>query len=125
MKRDNRTLSDVRERSQFVTPPHILVVADAADAGEAVELAEALDEYGADAEVRLAADASADYHGEPDAVIFAGSSGDSGVLRGGAVRVTVTDVRGPVNGYDLVVQRPVNPSALMRRLSDCLPRLRG
>ncbi|MDY3558573.1 hypothetical protein R5W23_005693 [Gemmata sp. JC673] len=124
MKRDHRALSEVRERSPFATPPHILVVADTADIGEAVELAEALDECGADAEVRLTADAAADFHGEADAVIFAGAAGDSGVFRHGAVRVAVTDERASVSGYDFVVNRPVNPSALMRRLGERLPSVR-
>lgn len=122
MKADYRTLSTVREASPFVTPPHILVVADVGDAGEAVELAEALDEYGADAEVRLAGD---DYHGAADAVIFAGGSGDSGVLRHGPVRVALSDDREPAGGYDIVLPRSVNPSALLKRLGECLPRLRG
>lgn len=124
MKRDHRALSEVREHSQFVTPPHILVVADAADVGEAVKLAEALDEYGADAEVRFTSDA-VDYHNAADAVIFAGASGDSGVLRGGSVRVAVTDDRETATGYDLVVSRSVNPSTLMKRLGERLSHLRS
>lgn len=125
MNRDHRALSAVREESPFTTPPHILVMADDDSIGEAVELAEALDHYGADAEVRIAADRAADYYAEPDAVIFAGGSGDLGALRYASVRVAVADSREQVPGYDLVVGRPINASALMERLGECLPHLRG
>ena len=124
MKRDLHTLSVVREKSPFATPPHIVVVADDEDALEALELAEALDEYGAEAEVRLGADASDDDHHQPDAVIFAGHSGDSGVLRRGRVHIGVADGNVPAAGYDLVVSRPVNASTLMARLGEYLPRNR-
>jgi hypothetical protein len=106
MKHDHRALSLVRQESPFATPPHILVVADVGDVGEAVELAEALDEYGADAEVRLADD---DYTGDADAVIFAGAVGGSGVFRRGAVKVALCDDREPAEGYDLVLPRAVKP----------------
>ena len=120
MKREHRPLSVVREKSPFATPPHIVVVAENGEAAEALELAEALDEYGAEAEVRLAGDVSDDHHSEPDAVIFAGSASDSGVLRRGAVCVAVTDGPDPAGGFDLVVRRPVNASTLMERLGECL-----
>jgi hypothetical protein len=70
MKRDYRTLSAVREESPFETPPRVLVMADDADAGEAVALVEALDAVGADAEVRFGEQRPLD-HFHPDAVIVA------------------------------------------------------
>lgn len=74
MKRDPRTLSDIRERLPFVTPPHILIVAEDDGASEAVQLAESLDRCGADAEVRFSDDHTHCAY-EPDAVIFAGKRG--------------------------------------------------
>ena len=124
MKRDHHPLSVVREKSPFATPPHIVVVADDEDAFEALELAEALDEYGAEAEVRLGADASDDDHHQPDAVIFAGHTGDSGVLRRGRVLIGVADGSELTEGYDLVVSRPVNASTLMAQLGEYLPHKR-
>src|SRR5215208_2357877 len=53
MKRDHRALSMVRAASPFETPPRVLVMADDTSAGEAVALAEALEELGAEAEVRF------------------------------------------------------------------------
>jgi hypothetical protein len=72
MKRDQRTLSAVRERSPFDTPPRVIVVADDETAGQAVALAEALEAAGADAEVRFGA---ANSHDHPDAVIVAQKRG--------------------------------------------------
>lgn len=74
MKNDHRALSDIRERLPFVTPPHILVVAEDDGASEAVRLAESLDQYGADAEVRFNDDHTHCAY-EPDAVVFAGKRG--------------------------------------------------
>jgi hypothetical protein len=74
MKRDYRTLSDVREESPFETPPRVLVVADDETAVEAVALVEALDALGADAEMRFSEDMYRD-HSHPDAVIVAGARG--------------------------------------------------
>ena len=71
MKRDHRPLSAVREESPFATPPRVLVMADDADAVEALELAEALDALGADAEVRFGALRNDHGHSHPDAVIVA------------------------------------------------------
>jgi hypothetical protein len=70
MKRDHRPLSAVREESPFATPPRVLVMADDADAVEALELVEALDAIGADAEVRFGELRQYD-HSHPDAVIVA------------------------------------------------------
>jgi hypothetical protein len=70
MKREYRTLSAVREESPFETPPRVLVVADDADAVEAVALAEALDAIGADTEVRFGEHPSYGYI-HPDAVVVA------------------------------------------------------
>ena len=74
MKRDHRALSMVRAASPFATPPRVLVMADDASAGEAVALAEALEELGAEAEVRFGAAKGHD-HSHPDAVIVAESQG--------------------------------------------------
>jgi len=74
MKRDHRALSMVRAASPFETPPRVLVMADDASAGEAVALAEALEELGADAEVRFGS-AKGNDHGHTDAVIVAESRG--------------------------------------------------
>ncbi len=124
MKRDQRTLSLVREASPFAKPPHILVMADGADAIEAVALAEALDEYGAEAEVRLSGDASDDHYSTPDAVIFAGLRAGHHAHRHHPVLIAVTNGEEPAAGVDLVVSRPVNPSALMEKLENYLPHLR-
>ena len=130
-----RPLSAVREQSQFVTPPHILVMADDDGACEAVALAEALDANGADAEVRLGETVPEDGHLEPDAVIvpWTATESDSGfaTVPSRSVRVAVTDGnnwgeqgRARAAGFDLVVSRPVNVSALMEKLGGYLPRLR-
>lgn len=74
MNREYRVLSEVRERLPFVTPPHVLVVADDDDPSEAVRLAESFDQYGADAEVRFNDDHTHCAY-EPDAVVFAGKRG--------------------------------------------------
>lgn len=120
----DRTLSAVREKSPFVTPPHILVVAGDDAALEALELAEALDEYGADAEVRLGGDASGDDHYHPDAVVFAGLPSGYRLDREHPVLIGVADGDEAAAGYDMVVSRPVNASSLMARLGEYLPRIR-
>jgi hypothetical protein len=74
MKREHRTLSAVREESPFETPPRVLVVADDADAVEAVALVEALDAVGADAEVRFG-ERPHFGHLHPDAVLVAEARG--------------------------------------------------
>ncbi|QJW94431.1 hypothetical protein [Frigoriglobus tundricola] len=74
MKRDYRTLSVVREKSPFATPPRVLVVAEDDGAGQAVALAEALEAAGADAEVRFGADMGRS-HSHSDAVIVADARG--------------------------------------------------
>jgi hypothetical protein len=118
-----RTLSLVREASPFATPPRVLVVADDAAASEALELVEALDEFGAEAEVRLSGYVSDDLHNPPDAVIFASTPG-SQRAPSGSVRIGVTNSEGAGSGFDLVVSRPVNASALMEQLGDYLPRIK-
>ena len=70
MKRDYRALSEVREASPFETPPRVLVVADDDSAREAVALVEALEAFGAEAEVRFS-DEAFHSHLRPDAVIVA------------------------------------------------------
>ena len=70
MKRDHHTLSMVRAASPFATPPRVLVMADDESAGEAVALAEALEELGADAEVRFGSEKCSE-HSHPDAVVVA------------------------------------------------------
>jgi hypothetical protein len=125
MKRDQRTLSVVRASSPFATPPRVLVVADDTDALEAVELAEALDEYGAEAEVRLSGDASDNHHSPPDAVIFAGMLSGYHAARNHPVLIAVTDGEPPAADVDLVVSRPVDASALMEQLGEYLPRIKA
>ena len=123
MKRDHRALSVVREASPFATPPRVLVMADDADAVEAVALAEALDEFGAEAEVRLSGDASDDHHCPPDAIVFSGSLSGFYAPRHPSVLIAVTDGE-PTLGADMVVSRPVNASALMEQLGEYLPRMK-
>ena len=67
-----RALSSVRECSPFATPPRVLVVANEENAGQAVALAEALDEAGAETEVRFGEVTS---FSQSDAVIVAGERG--------------------------------------------------
>jgi hypothetical protein len=124
MKREQRTLSAVREESPFATPPRVVVVADEDSALEALQLAEALDEYGADAEVRMAGDASDDHHAPPDAVVFAGSRPRYHADRNHSVLIAVTNRGERAAGVDLVVSRPVSASALLGQLGDYLPRMR-
>jgi hypothetical protein len=68
-----RALSVVREQSPFATPPRVLVVADEETAGQAVALAEALDEAGAETEVRFGE--VANLNSQTDAVIVASVRG--------------------------------------------------
>ena len=69
-----RALSSVREQSPFATPPRVLVVADEETAGQAVALAEALDEAGAETEIRFG-EVENFSHSQPDAVIVASTRG--------------------------------------------------
>jgi hypothetical protein len=129
MSMTNRVLSAVRENSRFASPPRVLVVADEDTAGEALALAEALDEYGAEAEVRLMEDTTADEYGAPDAVIVAGAKG-AGRAHGFAtakhhpVLVALADGdrwRGN-SEFDLVMDRRTSASALLERLGGYLLR---
>ena len=133
MLNDYRTLSAVRERSPFASPPRVLVMADDDTAGEALALAEALDSFGAEAEVRLTEDTTADEYGAPDAVIVAGSKGEvraHDFLASPRHPVLVALADGGDRGepwragagFDLVVNRPVNASALLQRLRVYLTR---
>lgn len=70
-----RVLSSVREESPFATPPRVLIVADDDSAHEAVALVEALDEIGAEAEVRFGLEAVHVRARHPDAVIVAEPQG--------------------------------------------------
>jgi CheY-like chemotaxis protein len=113
----------------------VRVVTDSDRAPEAVALVEALDERGAEAEVRLAEEAAATGydHVHPDAIVVDVAAapesvaercrgpGDPPVL----VALTESDDRGQQRrardaGFDLVVARPVDPSALMERLGEYL-----
>ncbi len=130
MTHDSRTLSAVREKSSFASPPRVLVVADDDTAGEALALAEALDSCGAEAEVRLTEDTTADEYGDPDAVIVAGSQGEKRAHDFLAssrhpVLVAVAGGRGWKAGadFDMIVDRPVNASALLQRLGTYLSRM--
>ncbi len=60
MSIEHRAISTVREGLPFASPPRVLVVADDENAGEALALAEALDAFGAETEVRLSEDTTAD-----------------------------------------------------------------
>jgi hypothetical protein len=124
MKRQHPTLSVVREASPFAKPPRVVVLADEDGAAEAVQLAEALDGYGADAEVRLSGDGSDDRHSPPDAVVFAGRRAAFRSAGHHAVLVGVTDGGERAAGFDLVVSRPVDASALLEQLGDYLPRIK-
>jgi hypothetical protein len=77
MKRDHRTLSDVREASPFAAPPRVLVIAEDSDPGQAAALVETLESLGADAQMRFVSDVTRTYreHLHPDAVIVAGTRG--------------------------------------------------
>jgi hypothetical protein len=121
--------SAVREESQFPAPPRVRVVADDERLPEAVALAEALDECGAEAEVRLAGDATDYDHVHPDAIVAAGAPLDEatghGIETQHPIRVAVADDpaqrrRARAAGYHLVVARPVDPSELMGRLEPYL-----
>jgi hypothetical protein len=72
-------LSTVRERTPFATPPRVVVVAEEGYTGEAITLADVLDEFGAEAEVRSGEEADLNHgsfsHTDPDAVIVAGRRG--------------------------------------------------
>ena len=135
MSTELRPPSAVREESPFPTPPRVRVVADEERAREAVALAEALDERGAEADVRLEADATTTGydHVRPDAIVIdvgAQASGMAEQCRGAGqppvlIAVTESDDRGErrrarAAGFDLIVTRPVDPSALMERLGDYL-----
>lgn len=123
MNRNHNTLSMVREASQFATPPRVLVVAAEDDMHEAVELAEALDAFGADAEVRAADDTRDDHHRAPDAVIFAGATGGYHATRHHPLLIGVADGDPSRAGFDLVVSRPFSASALMEQLGERIARL--
>ncbi len=61
-------LSNVRQKSQYATPPRVIVVADDDSASEALSLMESLESLGADAQMRFGAVPLADHS---DAVIVA------------------------------------------------------
>jgi len=134
---DPRPPSAVREESPFVVPPRVRVVAVEERVPEAVALAEELDRRGAEAEVRLAADAATD-RACPDVVVVDVGvptpavaarfrrAGPSAVL----IAVTDPDDRGQrrgarAAGFDLVVSRPVDPSALLGHLEERLSNSRA
>jgi hypothetical protein len=77
MNLNHRALSDVREVSPYATPPRVLVMADDADAGQAVALMERLESIGADVELRFVSGATGDHRNQvhADAVIVAGKRG--------------------------------------------------
>ena len=130
-----RPPSVVRVESPFPTPPRVRVVTDSDRVPEAVALVEALDERGAEAEVRLAEDAATTGydHVHPDAIVVDVAAAPESVAeqcRGVGeppvlVALTDSDDRGQrrraqAAGFDLVVARPVDPSALMERLGEYL-----
>ncbi len=69
-----RSLSMVRENTDFATPPCVLVMAEEGSAGEALALADALDRLGAETEIRFGDRMSLE-HVQPDAVILLGPRG--------------------------------------------------
>ncbi len=129
-----RPASDVRETSAFRCPLRVRVLADAHRAGEALELAEALEGFGAEADVRLGDDMAELAH--PDAVVV-----DVGEATGeladhwhglSPVVVAVAEAddwegraRARAAGYDLVVTRPLDAGRLLVRLGERLPGMRA
>ncbi len=120
MNRNHNTLSTVRAASPFATPPRVLVVADDDDMLEAVELAEALDGFGADAEVCTACDAREDHHRAPDAVIFAGAPGSYHTTRHHPLLIGLTNGSEASESFDLVMCRPFSAASLMEQLGERL-----
>lgn len=128
--------SKVREASPFRYPLRVRVLADASHAGEALDLAEALEEHGAEADVRVEEDSRAT--GSPDAVVV-----DVGWVTGELadhcrafgphpVVVAVAEAddwegreRARAAGYDLVVTRPLDAERLLVCLGERLPGLRA
>lgn len=127
--------SAVREASPFRIPPRVRVLADAHHAGEALDLVEALEEHGAEADVRVGEDLVTTT-GTPDAVVV-----DVGWVTGELaehcrglgphpVVVAVAEAddwegreRARAAGYDLVVTRPLSAEKLLVCLGERLPGL--
>jgi hypothetical protein len=68
------SLSTLRENTPFATPPRVLVVAEEGRAGEALALADALEQLGAETEIRFG-DAASLTHNHSDAMVVAGVRG--------------------------------------------------
>jgi hypothetical protein len=68
------SLSTLRENTPFATPPRVLVVAEEGRAGEALALADALEQIGAEAEIRFG-DEPHLANNHSDAVVLAGVRG--------------------------------------------------
>jgi DNA-binding response OmpR family regulator len=138
MNRTSRPASTVRESSPFLCPLRVRVLADSCRSGEALDLAEALEECGVEADVRLGDDmVTADFV-HPDAVVV-----DVGMptgelaehCRGMSVHPVVVAVAEPDDwegrerarsaGYDLVVTRPLNAERLLERLCEKMPGMRA
>lgn len=128
--------SMIREASPFRCPLRVRVVADDSHAGEALDLVEALEERGAEADVRVGEDSAAT--GSPDAVVV-----DVGWVTGELadhcrafgphpVVVAVAEAddwegreRARAAGYDLVVTRPLDAERLLVCLGERLPGMRA
>jgi DNA-binding response OmpR family regulator len=116
--------SRIREESPFASPPRVRVVSDHEHLSDAVALAEALEECGAEAEVRLEED-STDYdHVHPDAYVIDHIQPPLTKARG-SVMVALSDRddrdtrrKARSAGFDLLVQRPVEPRVLMQRIGE-------
>jgi len=128
--------STVREASQFRCPPRVRVLADAYHTGEALDLAEALEVHGAEADVGVGENSVAG--GSPDAVVVdvgwvTGELADH--CRGFGPHPLVVAVaeaddwegreRARAAGYDLVVTRPLDAERLLVCLGERLPGLRA
>jgi DNA-binding response OmpR family regulator len=114
----------IREGSPFAAPPRIRVVSDHEHISDAMALAEALEECGAEAEVRLEEDDTDYNHAHPDAYIIDHVQPPLTKAKG-SVLIALSDRddrdtrrKARSAGYDLIVQRSVAPRVLMQRIGE-------
>ena len=138
MNSHRRPASTVREASPFLCPLRVRVLADVPRSVEALELAEALEGCGVEADVRLGDDIVASDTVHPD-VVFVDVGMPTGELaehcRGWSVHPLVVAVAEPDDwegrerarsaGYDLVVTRPLDAGRLLECLGEKLPGMRA
>jgi hypothetical protein len=135
MTHSTRPASAVREASTFTSPPRVRILARDADmADDALALAEALDGCGAEAEVRVGALGGDTDHVHPDAFVVELGSG-VGLLRAtghAPVLVAVADRdgreerhRARAEGFDVLVARPIDPSALLHKVGEVMTKSGG